>query len=161
MTGQVLHVLRQYVLGKQVRSLHKDHNAFLSEGGVVAVVVLEFPKCRIRRRITRISRIRCGKVKRGWSSCGPLLPAGASRRRRGETGLNCHEVWPVILIPAEKAACHWRVSTRGMPSPGDKPIAIAQAYQDGFSKSPKGEPKRLRLRRFRTVEWISMSLHWP
>ena len=94
-----------------------------------------FQKHRLGRGIARTSRVRYGNVTRG---CASRVPAGRQV-------LNCHEVRPAILIPADKPACHWRVSTWGFPSPEDKPVATAQAFQDGLSMIPKGEPRRLRL----------------
>ena len=42
-----------------------------------------FPKRRIRRRTTGVSRVRCGKAKRGCASRVPPSPGATARRTRG------------------------------------------------------------------------------
>ena len=55
-----------------------NHNAFLSEGGALTVVVRDFPKRRMGRGITRISHVPCEKAKRGGAS---RVPAGRQSSR--------------------------------------------------------------------------------
>ena len=60
-----------------------NHNAFLSEGGALTVVVRDFPKRRMGRGITRISHVPCEKAKRGGASRVPPSPGATARRTRG------------------------------------------------------------------------------
>ena len=60
-----------------------NHNAFLSEGGALPVVVGDFPETAHQTRDNTDCPVRCGKAKRGCASRVPPSPAATARRTRG------------------------------------------------------------------------------
>ena len=63
--------------------LFDQHNAFLSEGGALAVVVQEFPETPHQMRDNTDFRFGCGKAKRGCASRVPPSSGETARRTRG------------------------------------------------------------------------------
>ena len=74
-----------------------------------------FPKRRIRRGTTRISRVGCEKAKRGCASRVPLSPGETARRTRGVLVERATPPFSALVRHKGGARVEARVETRAAP----------------------------------------------